>query len=85
MEKYSFTVKNELGMHARPAGQFVKLATRCRSVIEISRGDKTVNVNRILAVMGLGIRQGDNVEFTITGEDEAEALRELQDICEESL
>ncbi len=85
MEKYEYVVQSELGMHARPAGQFVKLATRRRSVIEISKGEKKVNVNRILAVMGLGIHQGDRVEFTVTGEDEAETLDELKAICEESL
>ena len=85
MEKYTHIVQNELGMHARPAGQFVKLAGRRNSVIEIHKGEKAVNVNRILAVMGLGIRQGDQIDFTVCGEDEAEAVMELKQICEENL
>lgn len=85
MEEYTHKVKNSLGMHARPAGMFVKLSKQYRSVVYIGKGDKSANVNRILAVMGMGIQQGDEVRFTANGEDEHEVLEEIRKICAEIL
>lgn len=85
MKEYTYTVKNELGMHARPAGMFVKLAKQYHSIIEISKGEKKANVSRILAVMGMGIKQGDAITITVEGDDEQEVFPQIQQICEEIL
>ena len=85
MREYDHTVLNELGMHARPAGLFVRLAKEHQSKIEISKGSESVNAIRILAVMGMNIRQGDQIRFTVDGADEDQVLPEIQRICRESL
>lgn len=85
MKEFSYTVKSQLGMHARPAGMFVKLAKQCHSIIEISFNEKKVNVSRILAVMGMGIKQGDTVTISAEGEDEQKVCEQLREICEEVL
>ncbi|MBU5435072.1 HPr family phosphocarrier protein [Pseudoflavonifractor sp. MSJ-37] len=85
MKEYTYQVKNELGMHARPAGMFVKLAKQSQSVIEIQKGDKKVNVSRLLAVMGMGIRQGDTITLTVDGPDEEQVFPEVQKVCDEIL
>lgn len=85
MEEYALTVQNPLGMHARPAGMLVKLSKSYRSTIEIRKGGQSVNVGRILAVMGLGIQQGDEITFTVSGADEREAMAQVREICREIL
>ena len=85
MKEYVYTGKSSLGMHARPAGMFVKLAKQCESVIEVCKGDKRVNVSRILAVMGMGIQQGDTITLTVEGPDEETVFPQLRQICEENL
>lgn len=72
-------------MHARPAGMLVKLSKAHHSTIEIWKDGKAVNVSRILAVMGLGIKQGDEIRFTVSGEDEHEAMERVREICTEIL
>ena len=85
MREYDHVVVNELGMHARPAGQFVRLAREHQSKIEICKGAEAVNAVRILAVMGMNIRQGDQIRITVEGADEDQVLPEVQRICRENL
>ena len=65
-------------MHARHAGLLVKEASRFQSEIMLSKGDRSVNAKGILALMGLGIRQGDLIQISIEGEDEDIAAVELK-------
>jgi len=85
VKEYTYTVKSELGMHARPAGMFVKLAKQVQSAIEIEKDGKKVNAGRLLAVMGMGIKQGDSITFFMDGPDEEEVVPKVREICEEIL
>lgn len=85
MKEYVYTVKSSLGMHARPAGMFVQLAKQSQSVIEVCKDGRRVNVSRILAVMGMGIQQGDTITLTVEGPDEETVFPRLRQICEENL
>ena len=73
-----YTIKTPIGMHARHAGLLVKEASRFQSEIMLSKGDRSVNAKGILALMGLGIRQGDLIQISIEGEDEDIAAVELK-------
>ena len=73
-----YTIKTPIGMHARHAGLLVKEASRFQSEIMLSKGDRSVNAKGILALMGLGIRQGDLIQINIEGEDEDIAAAELK-------
>lgn len=66
------------GIHARPASLLVKEINKfkCKSVIK--KGEKTVNAKEILAIMSLGIKQGDAITITFYGEDEKEALKAVE-------
>lgn len=70
------------GLHARPAGEFVKAAKSYEFDIKISHGDKTVSAKSILSVLGLGAKQGDVVTLE-SGEPEADqALAALVELLE---
>ncbi len=72
------TIQDELGLHARPAGQLVKLATGFKSDINISFRDKTVSAKKLFQVMGLGTKGGSTISVTVSGEDEREAAEAIR-------
>ena len=85
MKEFRYTVVNELGMHARPAGMFAKLAKSHRSKIVIYKEDKSSDALRIMNVMRIGIRQGDMIRITADGEDEEQAIAQVEQTCRECL
>ncbi len=74
------TIINKLGLHARAAAKFVARASRYASHIEIGRGDKIVNGKSIMGVMMLAASKGTQIELRINGEDENEALADLENL-----
>ena len=78
MRSFMYTIKAPVGMHARHAGMLVKETSRYQSDITFTKGDRSANAKGILALMGLGVIQGDLVKITIEGEDEDIAAMELK-------
>ena len=76
----TFTILNSSGFHARPAGLFVKTASRFRSVIKVVSGKQTANGKSILSLMLLGATPGAEITIEALGEDEAEALHALAEL-----
>ena len=76
----TFTILNSSGFHARPAGLFVKTASRFRSVIKVVSGKQTANGKSILSLMLLGATPGAEITIEARGEDEAEALNALAEL-----
>lgn len=85
MKTFQYTVKDELGIHARPAGLLVKEAKNFTSKITIKKEDKEADATRIMAVMGLGVKMGQMVTVTAEGEDENEACAAMKKFFEEQL
>ena len=75
MKEFQYTIQDPMGFHARPAGALVRAAKAYTSKITISCGEKSA---QLMAVMGLGIKQGQTVTVTIDGSDEDKAFEELQ-------
>lgn len=70
MKEFNYVITDPVGIHARPAGILAKEAKNFQSIIKIEKDGKTADVRRLIAVMGLGIKQGDTIRVTIEGEDE---------------
>lgn len=85
MKIVEYTVKDELGIHARPAGMLVKEAAQFKSSIKIAGPKKEVDAKRIMGVMSMGVKQGDTVKLTIEGEDEDAAAAALEKFLTENL
>jgi phosphocarrier protein len=81
MEK-TVTIKNASGLHARPAGMFVKKASEFKSKVEIKAKDKVVNAKSIMGIMSLGLGQGDTVTIVADGNDAEDAINELVELVE---
>ncbi len=70
MKQFEYTIQEALGIHARPAGMLTKEAKKYASTITLTKGAKSVNVLKLMALMGLGVKCGETVTVTIEGEDE---------------
>ncbi len=79
MKDFQYKVMDPIGIHARPAGLLVKEAMKFGSAITLEKGGKSVDAKRIMAVMGLGVKQGEEVTVKADGADEAAAIAALQD------
>lgn len=85
MKKFEYVIKDEVGIHARPAGMLVKEAKKYESKITISRDGKTAEASKLMAVMGLGVKCGQTVEVTVEGSDEETAFDGIKVFFEENL
>ena len=77
MSERSVTIRNELGLHARPAAKFVRMASTFESAIELERDGQTVNGKSIMGVMMLSAECGATVTIRATGRDAEAAVDAL--------
>jgi phosphocarrier protein HPr len=70
-------IVNPLGMHARPAAEFVKLAGRFKSAVEVKKDDLAVNGKSIMGVMMLAAECGSSLTIKVDGEDAEQAMEAL--------
>jgi len=76
------TVKNKLGIHARPAAMFVKVANKYRADIIVEKDGQEINGKSIMGLMMLAAGQGSVLKVTATGEDCAKAVKEIELLIE---
>jgi len=75
-----FTIKNRLGIHARPAAKLAKAANQFESTVRVMKDGLEVNGKSIMGIMMLAAAQGNVIEIEAEGPDEEEALRALGDL-----
>ncbi|MDK2808841.1 MAG: phosphocarrier protein HPr [Clostridiales bacterium] len=85
MKTFTYRIQDEQGIHARPAGMLVKEAAKYESKIALSKDGKEADLKRILGVMGLGAKKGDEITVTITGADEDTAYGVIKSFFENNL
>lgn len=78
MKTFAYTIKDEVGIHARPAGLLAKKAKEYESTITLEKGGKTAVATKLMAIMGMGIKCGDTVSVTVDGADEEKAASEME-------
>lgn len=78
-------VKNESGLHARPAGVLVQAAKKCSSNVQIVVGEKVIPLKNILKLMAAGIKCGTEIEVQCEGETEKADLKEIVELIESGL
>ena len=61
MKEFQYTVKDACGIHARPAGLLVKTVKGFASTATLEKGGKTCDLRKLMALMGMGVKQGDTV------------------------
>jgi phosphocarrier protein HPr len=74
------TVANKLGLHARAAAKVVALASNFASEISLQKGNRKINGKSIMGVMMLAASQHTIVNVVVTGEDEQQAMTEIENL-----
>ena len=85
MKEFKYVITDPEGIHARPAGILVKQAAGYQSDVKIAKGEKSADAKRIFGVMGLCVKQNDEVVITFEGEDEDAAAAAVEAVLKENL
>lgn len=82
MVSKTFELNLENGMHARPAGLFVKKIGKLDCKVEIEVNDRTINGKSIMAIISLGMKEKEKLEIRCDGTDELVAIEKIQELFE---
>ncbi len=85
MKEFKYVITDPEGIHARPAGEFVKAASKYSSAVNLTKAGKTVSAKKIFGVMGLAVKQGQEITVTVEGSDEDTAAKELEEFLKNNL
>ena len=82
MKTASAQIVNKLGMHARASAKFVTLAAQFKSDVTLGRNGQNANGKSIMGIMMLAAGKGSQVELTVNGDDEDQALQALMGLID---
>lgn len=85
MVTFEYEIKDELGIHVRPAGQLAQLCKEKKSKATISLDGKDAELTKLFAVMALAVKCGDKVTINVEGEDEEETAEDIKKFLQENL
>ena len=86
MKQFTYTVTDPVGIHARPAGLLVKAIKALDSAVTIAKADgKSAGGAKLMALMGLGIKQGDTIAITVDGGNEDANVASLEQFFKDNL
>ena len=86
MKQFDYTIKDPLGIHARPAGLLAKVAKGFGdTVVTVSKGGSTVKASQLMKLMGLGVKNGDTITVAAEGPAEDAAIEAVKKFIEETL
>lgn len=85
MKEITYTIKDPLGIHARPAGLFVKKLQGFGSGVTVSRGEDQCDGKKLLALMKMRVKTGETIALQFDGADEDAAATAAQAFLSENL
>lgn len=74
------TIRNKMGMHARPAAQFVKRASKYQCDVWVEKDDEPVNGKSIMGLMMLAAGRGEKIKIIADGTDAEAAVADLEEL-----
>ncbi len=85
MKEFKYTITDPEGIHARPAGELVKICKAYSCNITIAKGDKKMDCKKIFGVMSLGVKKDMEITLTFDGEDEDAAFEAVSSFLQANL
>ncbi|MFZ5969839.1 MAG: HPr family phosphocarrier protein [Bacillota bacterium] len=73
-------LKNQTGLHARPASLFVKEASKYASQVKVIKDQKEYNAKSMMGILSMGAATGDHLMIVAEGEDEEKAIEGLKEL-----
>lgn len=83
MKSFSCIITSENGIHARPAGMLVKEAVKFKSKISVFKDGKSADAKGLFSLMGLEIKNGDEILVEVEGDDEQDAAQKISEFLHE--
>ncbi len=85
MKSFTYKIRDEVGIHARPAGLLVNAAKATESRITVEKDGKIADACKLFSLMSLGVKCGDTVTVSVDGGDEDSALSAMKEFFEKNL
>ena len=86
MKQFTYTIRDPLGIHARPAGLLSKTAkTFADTTVTVAKNGNAAKASQLMKLMSLGIKQGDTVTVTAEGASEDAAIEAMRVFFQENL
>lgn len=85
MKEFAYVITDRVGIHARPAGIVVKTAQKYNAEILVGRGDAQADAKKLMQIMALGVKKGEEIRVTVEGTDEEEAAVAMENVLKENL
>ena len=83
--EFSYRIKDEIGIHARPAGMLTQIAKETKSTVTMECKGKIADLKKIFSLMALAVKCGDTVNVKVSGEDEEQVSEKLKKYLTENL
>ena len=85
MKEFTYTITDPEGIHARPAGELVKVAKEFSCKVTLTKDGKSGDCKKIFGIMGLAVKNGNEVVMSFDGEDEEAAYEKISAFMKENL
>jgi phosphocarrier protein len=85
MKSIQYVIKDSLGIHARPAAELVKLNSQIASDVKIISNKGEANGKSLLSIMKLAVKNGDKIFVEISGDDETDAIKKVEEFLNANL
>ena len=85
MKSFTYTIVDPVGIHARPAGLLVKVAKGFASTATLEKDGKSCDMRKLMALMGMGVKQGETITIKVEGDDEEAAAAAIQKFLTENV
>ncbi|MBE5921994.1 MAG: HPr family phosphocarrier protein [Lachnospiraceae bacterium] len=85
MKEFKYKITEPQGIHARPAGELIRIVKQFACTVTIAKDGKSADAKKIFGVMGLAAKQGDEITMTFEGVDEVEAQAAVEAFLKENL
>lgn len=85
MKEFKYVITDAQGIHARPATELVKEIKGIASTVKLTKDGKTAEAKKLISIMSLGIKCGQEVTVTVEGEDEEAAAAKLEEFFKNNL
>ncbi len=85
MKEFTYKITDEHGIHARPAGEMVKLMQGYECDITFTKGAKSASGKKLFAVMGMAVKKGEELTVSCDGADEDAAIMAAEKFLTQNL
>lgn len=85
MQTFVYTISDESGIHARPAGLLAQTAKKFTSEIQIEKDGHSVDAKNLMLIMSLCAKCGETISISADGDDELDAIKAIEEFLKENL